>query len=605
MKKLAVFLLIASLLLPLIPGVFAEEITCVEITKEIIVRSKAGYDGDRIDVGKTGMQYEYVGEENGWYAVLVKHDTLGYIPKNFGKLVTVKVEKTAEAEVTATPEPKKTEQNTETGMPAADQNAEAETVETPEPVSLKRIQFVDEEVTIPIAATWIMQVRIEPEQFTIMDVVWSSSDEKVAVVDQYGFVTGKGEGTAKITATSADNKKVRASATVNVETFDYLLERRERVKIGGYTLKSGHYELHYSNQTGNVKVLSKDASMALVDRSGINPVYVEVLPVRPGPDTVTVTANGESIDIKVFVSQNAFLKDIMPASWWYGFGLKKASESLWEDALNAFEQAGSYADSREQIKNVMYEQAVALFRQKKYKAAYELFRQIEDYRDAAQYIRDYLALDESEKTACSVGDTVYWGSYEQDNDPKNGKEPIAWIVLDCDSENGRVLLLSKYALDSQPYHSEAEEITWENCSLRTWLNDTFITEAFTEDERSAILLTHLENNLQPRPSGWDTDGGNDTEDRVFALSDSEAWQYFATNEERICSPTDYAIAQGAAVNTAMDGKVICVWWLRSPGSSNASATAVVFNGNGQGGYVMIPGGTVRPAMWLDLKALQE
>ena len=61
--------------------------------------------------------------------------------------------------------------------------------------------------------------------------------------------------------------------------------------------------------------------------------------------------------------------------------------------------------------------------------------------------------DENEEFAgipsCKIGDTVSFGSYEQDNNTENGAEAIEWIVLDVEGEN--VLLLSKYGLDAQAY----------------------------------------------------------------------------------------------------------------------------------------------------------
>ena len=56
-----------------------------------------------------------------------------------------------------------------------------------------------------------------------------------------------------------------------------------------------------------------------------------------------------------------------------------------------------------------------------------------------------------------AGNVITFGHYEQDNDLSNGAEPIEWLVLT--EEEGRMLLLSRYGLDGQPYHSSFEEIT--------------------------------------------------------------------------------------------------------------------------------------------------
>ncbi|MBQ1926235.1 MAG: hypothetical protein II180_08970 [Proteobacteria bacterium] len=74
-----------------------------------------------------------------------------------------------------------------------------------------------------------------------------------------------------------------------------------------------------------------------------------------------------------------------------------------------------------------------------------------------------------------------------------------------------MLLLSKYVLDAKPCHTEKTAITWENSTLRTWLNDTFKTTAFTSSEQQQIALTHLENPDNPT---YGTNGGNATSDRA-------------------------------------------------------------------------------------------
>ena len=76
------------------------------------------------------------------------------------------------------------------------------------------------------------------------------------------------------------------------------------------------------------------------------------------------------------------------------------------------------------------------------------------------------------RQAVSVGDIVSFGCYEQDSDLENGPEAIEWIVLDCDEENHRVLLLSRFGLDTRPYHSEYADVTWETCCSPRWTTAT-------------------------------------------------------------------------------------------------------------------------------------
>ena len=126
-------------------------------------------------------------------------------------------------------------------------------------------------------------------------------------------------------------------------------------------------------------------------------------------------------------------------------------------------------------------------------------------------------------------DTVILGTYEQDNDPSNGPEPIEWQVVGI--RNGHILLLSKYVLDCKKYNETNTGITWEDCTLRTWLNNDFYNTAFPDDDEKKddkddvkdwIATAHNENpdsyELYRRWStSYGAKGGNATNDNVFLL----------------------------------------------------------------------------------------
>ena len=90
-----------------------------------------------------------------------------------------------------------------------------------------------------------------------------------------------------------------------------------------------------------------------------------------------------------------------------------------------------------------------------------------------------------------IGDTIEFGTYEQDNDESDGKEPIEWIVLE--KEDGCVFLISEYCLEYRAYNTDSEDVTWENSALREWLNDNFIDEAFSSEEKEMIITQTVEN----------------------------------------------------------------------------------------------------------------
>ena len=165
-----------------------------------------------------------------------------------------------------------------------------------------------------------------------------------------------------------------------------------------------------------------------------------------------------------------------------------------------------------------------------------------------------------------VGSLIKYGKYEQDNDSSNGIEDIEWIILAKD--DNKMLVISDKAIDCKPYNTSSANITWETCSLRNWLNNDFINSAFSATEKTMISSVKVSADKNP---DYDTDAGNDTEDKVFLLSIEEANRYFKYDSERQCVSTEYAKANGA-YTYEIDGASNCFWWLRSQGGySNKSA----------------------------------
>lgn len=187
--------------------------------------------------------------------------------------------------------------------------------------------------------------------------------------------------------------------------------------------------------------------------------------------------------------------------------------------------------------------------------------------------------------------TIAFGRYPQAS--KNENALIEWLVLKNDGS--KALLISKYALDCQRYNTSGTDVTWETCTLRRWLNGSFINSAFSAEEQKQILHTTVTVDRSP----YRTNPGNNTKDRVFLLSIAEAQKYFGSDSARQCQGTAYCFAQGAY----KVGDGYCLWWLRSPGSSGC--TAYVYNGGSINEYgYPVDNGTiaiaVRPALWIDL-----
>ena len=202
-------------------------------------------------------------------------------------------------------------------------------------------------------------------------------------------------------------------------------------------------------------------------------------------------------------------------------------------------------------------------------------------------------------TDCNVGETVTFGSYEQDNDTSDGAEAIEWTVLD--KQDGKALLISNYALEAKAFNDEAwNSSRWDTCSLRTWLNDEFYNTAFSSSEQEKIQTTDI---TDEDIKGLSNDGGNSTQDKVFILSSDEIVKYYNLSEdnlshdELVLMPTEYAAAHGAATYFE-DGS--CWWWMRSEGYFASDILAVDYNGKLD--YINPDNDDycVRPALWITL-----
>ena len=234
-----------------------------------------------------------------------------------------------------------------------------------------------------------------------------------------------------------------------------------------------------------------------------------------------------------------------------------------------------------------------------------------------------------------TGEYVIFGSYEQDGNVNNGPEPIEWEVLD--EGNGKMLLISRYILDWQPYNTDKTAVTWENCTLRSWLNNDFYNIAFSTDEQSRIITADLSN---PDNTYWDISGGNNTQDKLFLLSIDEIRNYYSFNswyedtqsgycQSLLTEGTAYAKDNGLFTNTIDEdmyygsaneddtnrgldyegfstdviGKNCGYWWLRSPGYLSNPGCIVGVTGYVSWSYFSYETyyeyAGVRPAMYIE------
>lgn len=217
-----------------------------------------------------------------------------------------------------------------------------------------------------------------------------------------------------------------------------------------------------------------------------------------------------------------------------------------------------------------------------------------------------------------VGDTILFGSYEQDDDLQNGKEPIEWIVLSVD--DNQALLFSKYIIDCYPYKQGNEFIDWENSDLRYWLNDTFLKEAFNQKELNTIKRTII----STLPSViYNKKGSADTIDKIFVLSIQEVTcseygfsEDYAEKDINRCGIITKAVKKKMRTVKYLlyDGQYYGNYWLRSTGkpesipatkrskaSVHYTATRVKYVGDVESDYFASEASGVRPALFIRTK----
>lgn len=180
---------------------------------------------------------------------------------------------------------------------------------------------------------------------------------------------------------------------------------------------------------------------------------------------------------------------------------------------------------------------------------------------AIQAAEDYEVKDPvntmADGTGITTWDCVYFGNYIQKDTNGDGKvtdedekQPIKWRVLSVE-EDGTALLLADKLLDMQPFDKNGKN-DWEACTLRTWLNSTFLNAAFTEAEQEAIAETELE-----------TESAATVTDNIYLLSLEEV-----SNPEYGFHPSSECESNTRKAEGTDLSVFNNIWWLRTPHKAN-------------------------------------
>ena len=244
---------------------------------------------------------------------------------------------------------------------------------------------------------------------------------------------------------------------------------------------------------------------------------------------------------------------------------------------------------------------------------------------------------------------------------------LTWDVLDERNYKGRKqkLIVTHDVIEYRAYDDVTEEewrsdeysdTTWEECSLRAYLNDKETVRKYTQKDGSKVRLDFRDNGFLQRFIDYDrakiwhpesdeeklkngrekyiTANGQtvpaiqqpSTCDRVFLLSIEEVIKYYNPKRKTAKEYLEWCHSNGFNLGVLdeellknswfpaefpqSEDMVVCDkketwwWWLRSPGGSSYYAAGVYY-----GGYLLMNGtntfresGGVRPALWLNLES---
>lgn len=291
---------------------------------------------------------------------------------------------------------------------------------------------------------------------------------------------------------------------------------------------------------------------------------------------------------------------------------QKCNKAL--DMIESGDYESAYALLEEIGKNDMiaankYDRAIDLIDSGDYKAAYALLDGL-SYRDSEEKLQSMKSQHPQIFLAgADVGDTVTFGTYEQNNNYSDGNESIEWIVID--KQEDKIMVVSKCIIAMQPFNTTNEgHISWEKCTLRKWLNNDFLNEAFSDAEKKLISDTTVSNTeYLARGLSYSTTD-HLTTDKVFLLGENERDMLSSVDalkgivtESVIALFSDAANSDVANINPS---NFEPLWWLRTTWEDAVDCQASVAYGASYDEHEhdtcnVEESAGVRPAMWISLK----
>jgi len=208
-----------------------------------------------------------------------------------------------------------------------EQITEQPTTEPKPTVPPKSVKFNKNEITLGVGESYTLITTIENGD--ISQVAFTTSDRKVATVDNNGKITAAGVGTTTITAKTYNGKTANCNVTVK-KLADSITLNKSSLTLGvgeQYDLNSSipnntaaYYRLYYSNNTA-IAPVQKSGGLVTAKTAGTTTIRCKLsngkeaickVTVKSAPSSVTVSDEsatlkvGQSKTLKATLNNNAY-----------------------------------------------------------------------------------------------------------------------------------------------------------------------------------------------------------------------------------------------------------------------------------------------------------
>lgn len=190
----------------------------------------------------------------------------------------------------STPDEPVTESTTETSTTQPSSTTETK----PQVVKATGISLNTNELALTRNGTDVkkkLTATVTPDKTTNKNVKWTSSNKKIATVDSNGYVTAKGKGTVRITATTTDGSNLSATCTVTVKQMVTMIVNTMNINRGSNNVNR-KLPVMVGNNATNKKLSYKSSNASVVSANAKGQITAK----KKGTATVSVkTTDGSNI----------------------------------------------------------------------------------------------------------------------------------------------------------------------------------------------------------------------------------------------------------------------------------------------------------------------